>query len=467
MVRTCWIILLICCPLAFAIPAAAVEPLSLTWSTILGGSEADYAHEVQQTSDGGYIVAGYTLSNDGDVGRNHGLEDIWVVKLDGAGKPVWNATLGGSDRDFAYAVQQTSDGGYVVAGSTRSNDGDVGFNHGLEDSWVVKLDGAGRKVWNVTLGGSDYDFAYAVQQTSDGGYVVAGSTRSNDGDIGRNHGGFDSWVVKLDGAGKLVWNTTFGGSKDDYTHPVQQTSDGGYVVAGSTGSDDGDVGPNHSLGRYWILKLDGAGKLVWNTTFGGSRSEAPSAVQQTSDGGFIVAGFTGSNDGDVGFNHGLYDLWVVKLDGAGQKVWNATLGGSDLDGASAVQQTSDGGYVVAGSTRSNDGDVGFNHGLEDSWVVKLDGAGQKVWNVTLGGSKNDEATAVRQTSDGGYIVAGSTGSNDGDVRSNHGSADYYVVKLAGDGSTPVAGHSLPLVLVVAIIVGAVTLVYSRDKKRSQ
>ncbi len=426
-----WIALLTCCILPFVVPVAAVDPPGLAWNVTLGGSGSDSASAVQQTSDGGYFVAGKTRSSQsGDVGFNHGGDDVWVVKLDGAGQKVWSRTLGGSGSDSASAAQQTSDGGYILAGKTDSSDGDVGFNRGKSDFWVVKLDGAGTIVWSRTLGGSGSDSASAVQETSDGGYIVAGSTSSNDGDVTGNHGLTDYWVVKLDGIGTIVWSRTLGGSSVDAPHAMQQTSDGGYIVAGETLSNNGDVSFNHGYYDAWVVKLDGMGQKVWSRCLGGKGGDLARAVRQTSDGGYIVGGQTDSNDGDVGVNRGSIDCWVLKLDGAGQRVWSRSLGGSGVETASGVQETTDGGYIVAGYTSSNDGDVGFYHGAYDCWVLKLDGTGANAWNTTLGGSGFDAAYAVQQTSDGGYIVGGTTqSSQSGDVGLNHGGDDVWVVKL--------------------------------------
>jgi PKD repeat protein len=431
--------------LALALPAAAVEPApTLAWATALGGVDGDAATSVSLTTDGGYIVTGETNSNHtGDVGFNHGIMDALVIKLDGAGQKVWNTTLGGDNYDGGLAIRQTTDGGYIVAGATYSNQtGDVGFNHGLTDAWVFKLDGAGQIAWSTVLGGNDSEGFTAIEQTSDGGYIAAGTTNSNrSDDVGVNHGDNDFWVVRLDGTGQKVWNTTLGGDGSDEANAVWQTSDGGYIVAGETESNQtGDVGFNHGSVDYWVVKLDDAGQKVWNTTLGGNKAEEEATVgRQTSDGGYVVAGKTYSNQSDdVGFNHGEVDCWVVKLDGSGRKVWNATLGGAGDDDANAVQQTMDGGYIVAGKTESDrTGDVGSNHGLTDFWVVRLDGAGQKVWNTTLGGTGIEEALSIQQTTGGGIVVAGYTTSNGtGDVGFTHGNFDYWVCRLGAGSPVP-------------------------------
>ncbi|HYV93822.1 MAG TPA: aryl-sulfate sulfotransferase [Chitinophagales bacterium] len=300
----------------------------------------------------------------------------------------WQKSLGGSANDYGNSIQQTTDGGYIVAGSTSSNDGDVSGNNGPGDFWVVKLDGSGSLIWQKCLGGSGGEQAYSIQQTTDGGFIVAGSTQSNDGNVSGNHTvvyapTVDYWVVKLDVDGNLIWQKCLGGFGDDRGQSVEQTSDGGYIVAGYSDSNDGDVSGNHGLEDYWIVKLDSDGNLVWQKALGGSSNEYLQSIQQTTDGGFIVAGRTASNDGDVSGNHGNDDYWIVRLDTAGEIVWQKCLGGSIDDGAHSIQQTIDGGFIVGGSSSSNDSDVTANHGGGDDWIVKLDIVGNIVWQKSL------------------------------------------------------------------------------------
>jgi len=172
---------------------------AILWQKCLGGTDYEDANSIQQTSDGGFIVAGGISSNDGDVSGNHGETDYWIVKLDGLGAIQWQKCLGGTDGEYALSIQQTSDQGFITAGYTNSNNGNVSGNHGTNDSWVVKLDGSGVIQWQKCLGGTNNDVAYSIQQTSDDGFIVAGYTNSIDGDVTGNHGGDDSWVVKLSG----------------------------------------------------------------------------------------------------------------------------------------------------------------------------------------------------------------------------------------------------------------------------
>lgn len=408
----------------------------ITWQKCLGGSENEsianfpYA-SIQQTTDGGYIVAGYTESNDGNVSGNKGNTDIWVVRLDGTGNILWQRCLGGSGYEFGASIVQTTDGGFVLAGITTSTDGDVSGNQYGAAVWIVKLDGTGNILWQRCLGGSSIDWPYSIQQTADGGYIVAGYTESNDGDVSGNHGGKDAWVVKLDGSGNKVWQRCLGGSGTDMAYSIQQTADGGYIVAGGTDSNNGDVSGNHGGADAWVVKLDGAGNKVWQRCFGGSDVDIAFSIRQTTDGGYIFAGGTNSNNGDVsGYHGGDGDIWVVKLDSAGNKLWQRCLGGSGIElWLSSVEQTSDGGYVVIGTTGSNDGNVSGNKGLWDVWVVKLNSTGSLVWQKCLGGTSVDYGFSIQQTFDGGYVLAGLTASNDGDVSGNHGGIDIWVAKL--------------------------------------
>ena len=405
---------------------------NIVWETNLGGSDYDRAQSILQTADGGYIIAGVSRSIDGDVGGNNGQRDYWIVKLNLSGTLIWETNLGGSNDDWAYSIQQTIDGGYIVAGESNSNSGDVGGNNGGSDYWIVKLDASGSLIWENNLGGSDNDLAYSIQQTTDGGYIVTGKSNSNDGDVGENNGGYDYWIVKLDASGTLIWETSLGGSDNDLANSIQQTTDGGYIIAGWSDSINGDVGGNNGGFDYWIVKLDASGTLVWETNLGGSNDDFAFSIQQTIDGGYIVTGVSNSNNGNVGGNNGGSDFWTVKLDASGTLVWETNLGGSYFDDAHSIQQTSDYGYIVTGNTFSNDGDVGGNNGSFDYWIVKLDANGILVWETNLGGSDGDWPTSIQQTSDGGYIVAGGSTSNDGDIGNNHGGYDYWIVKLDSD-----------------------------------
>ena len=305
----------------------------------------------------------------------------------------WQKTLGGSGFDAAYSIQQTRDGGYIIAGYTESNDGNVTGNHGGSDYWIVKLDSNENIIWQKTLGGSDDDRAYSIQQTKDGGYVVAGYSSSNDGDVKSENQAY-CWIVKLDQNGNIIWQNKIGDLI--YGQSIKQTTDGGYIIVGDSPTND-----------FGIVKLDSNGNVSWQKSFGGKSRGAAYSVQQTTDGGYVVAGYTYSNDISFTNNQGSADYWIVKLDASGNMIWQKTFGGADSEHAYNIQQTADGGYIVAGETWSADGND--FHRIINYWIIKLDINGNIIWQKTLGGSGYDEAYSIKQTRDGGYIIAGYTG----------------------------------------------------------
>lgn len=407
------------------------------WQKSFGGTVGETANSVLQTADGGYAFAGYTKSKDGDVTVSQGNTDYWVVKMDASGNMQWQKSLGGSDHDAQWDFQLTNDGGFVIAGQSKSNDGDLLQNKGEEDYWIVRLSADGSIIWQRSFGGSGEDEAYSIQQTIDGGFIVAGYSASDDGDVSGNHGEVDYWILRLNGDGNLIWQKCFGGSEEDEAYSVQETADGGYVIVGESESTDGDVTGNHGEGDYWIIRLDINGYLLWQRSYGGSSVDYAKMVKRTSDNGFIIAGWSASTDGLVSNNKGNTDYWIVKVDEEGVLQWEKCFGGSDYDFAHAVSQTADGGFIVAGYTHSTDGDVTGNQGGTDYWLLKLDDAGNLSWQKALGGSSFDQAYSVQQSTDGGYILAGLSFSNDGDVSGNHTTPngttqDCWIVKMSAD-----------------------------------
>ncbi len=405
-------------------------PPVLEWQVPCGGNCWDAGVDILSASDGGIIAVGNSRSDDGDVCGNHGDSDLWVIHVSVDGSLLWQRCLGGSGDDYAAGVTETADGGYVVAGTTWSCDGDVCGNHGSSDLWVVKLDASGSTVWQRCLGGNGIDSGSAVRQSQDGGYVIVGSTLSDDGDVCGNHGSSDLWVVKLDGGGSPLWQTCLGGSDYDEGWSIAETADSGYVVAGSTFSTDGDVCGNHGTSDLWVVKLDASGSTVWQRCCGGSGGDYGYGICRTDDGGHVAVGMTNSHDDDVSGNHGAWDAWVVKVDADGVFLWQTCLGGSDVDAARGVRQVADGSYVVIGDTYSHDGDVSGNHGGCDLWVVGLDDARNLLWQRCCGGSGDDSGFAVQVGEDERYTLVGATGSDDGDVSGYHGGSDLWMVRLA-------------------------------------
>ena len=418
--------------LLFSMAMAHAQSPGIYGEKTVGGTGNDFANSVVQTNDGGFVVAGVTYSTDGDVTGQHGSGDFWVVKLSSQGILQWQNALGGPATDFGWEIEKTADGGFVVVGFAAANGGDVTGNHGNADVWVTKLNANGLLQWQKSLGGSESDRGFSIQQTTDGGYIVAGHTRSNDGDVLGNHGGEDFWIVKLSSSGSIQWEKSLGGTLDESAFGVIQSSDGGYIAVGTTFSNNGNVTGNHGSGDFWVVKMSDSGNLLWQRTYGGSNHDSANSIRQTSDGGYIVAGFTLSNDGDVSSNNGIYDFWVIKIEQNGTLQWQKTFGGSNSDYVHDIQLTPDGGFVVTGETESNNGDVSGNHGLTDHWMARLNSVGELQWQKTLGGSDEEFGGVVQVTSDNGFVMAGTTYSSDGDVSQNSGNGDFWVVKLEQD-----------------------------------
>ncbi|MBI5915351.1 MAG: gliding motility-associated C-terminal domain-containing protein [Bacteroidetes bacterium] len=407
------------------------ECVFIDWSKHYGGSKSDGANDMQRTADGGFILAGYARSQDQDLTQNFGEADYWVVKLDSLGELEWQRNYGGSDNDIASAVLQTPDGGYIVAGGSVSFDGQVTGNHGVEDVWMLRIDPVGNIVWKKTYGGSQNDRAESIQPTADGGYIVAGYSQSDDGDLTENEGDFDYWVFKINATGALQWQRNLGGSLADYAFDAVQTSDGGFLVAGSSFSNDGDVGGNAGFYDYWIVKLDVAGNFVWEKNFGGVGEERAYGIALTPTGA-VIAGTSNSASGNLPANNGSYDYWAMKISPTGGLVWSRNLGGSTEDRAFAITPTSTGGVLVGGLSASSNFDVGGNHGSRDAWLVNLDENGQTIWEKNFGGSLDDRFFALLELAGGGYACAGYSTSNDIDLDGNNGEQDLWVVRLSPD-----------------------------------
>jgi len=368
--------------------AAAQEPGMEEFNETYGGSDKEFARSVIQTSDGGYALAGFTESFGPGTGA------AWLIKTDENGNEQLNRTYGGSGFDSLSSVIQTSDGGYALAGQTES------FGSGSSDVWLVKTDRFGNEEFNVTFGGAGRDSLLSMVQTSGGGYALAGETESF------GSGDDDAWLIKTDENGDEEFNETYGGPNGETALSVIQTSDGGYALGGDTGS----FGPGTLAA--WLVKTDSNGNEQFNETFGGSEIDQAFSVVQTSDGAYALGGDTGS------FGSGDDDAWLVKTDENGNEEFNETYGGPNGEMFTSSLQTPEGGYALAGGTDS------FGSGLGDGWLVKTDENGNEEFNETYGGSNSDSLSSLARTSDGGFALAGNTASF------GSGSFDGWLIKVS-------------------------------------
>jgi hypothetical protein len=375
---------------------------TMQWQKSLGGTGDERANSMAKTADGGFIVAGETNSTNGDVIGNNGGKKGWVIKFNNFGTIEWQKLV----NNEIHAIIQTSDGGYALACNNSSSY--LGY-------LIIKLNNIGTIEWQKTVQTNTImTFHYltiSITQTIEGEYVVAGF--SNNRGLGDVNSKDDFFVFKLSNDGStLLWQKTYGGSDHDRAYAMAKASDGGYFITGRSFSNDGDVSGN--AGDFgWVLKISSNGNIQWQRKLNGDFGQA---ISSTSDGGCIAA-TTGA------------DIKVFKLNNSGVVEWQKNLGGTEGEFSGSIIQTPDGGYIVAGSTASNDGDVTGNHGGSDAWIVKLESNSTIEWQKTFGGSSNDFAHSVIQPSDGGYIFAGFTQSNNGDVSGNHGGSDFWVVKF--------------------------------------
>lgn len=395
---------------------------SIEWERSYGGSKNDRGYCIEQTSDGGYIIAGSTRSDDGDITNNLGNFDVWVVKIDLNGEIVWENTYGGPNPEEALSIKQTRDGGYILAGSYSIPD----TNRYVYtfDCLVMKLDSTGKLEWQRVYGGAENDVARGIEIYPDGSYLVLAQSNSFDGDVTGHQGFGDIWLFKLDTDGMMVWNRCYGGPLNDNGFDINRVSDG-FIIVGSTESIDGDIFSNDG-NDAWVLKIDDAGSVVWETAVGKVYTDRSHffAVYQTKDGGVIAGGGSSSND-SLGLPH-QYKHFVVKLDAQGAIIWHNTYNMKAYGGSIySILETVNGGILMVGK-----GVTENTYGANDYLVRMLNEDGELQWEMNFGGSRDDAGKKIIQTNDGGFVIAGTSESSDNDVSVNRGLTDIWVVKLS-------------------------------------
>lgn len=426
---------------------------AIGWQNTIGGYNDDYLNFVEQTTDGGYILGGDSNSGaNGDKTESRigvGGADYWVVKLDSFGAIEWQNTIGGTSTEALKAVFQTTDGGFIIGGYSQSGiSGDkTEVNIGGYDYWIVKLDALGNIQWQNTIGGNSNDKLNCIIQTDDDGYLMGGESQSNiSGDKTENSkGGDDYWVVKTNSLGSIEWQNTFGGVDYDGLFSIDKTADGGFILGGySLSGISGDKTENNIGGSYdyWILKIDNTGNILWQNDIGGNASDKLKKVYLTIDNGFILGGTSSSGiSGDKSEVSHSDDYWVVKTDANGNILWQNTISGVAGDVFYDIVQAPDGSFIVGGSSSSvagydkSESRIGAGS-LNDYWIVKLNNLGNILWENTIGGDKADDFRSLTNTIDGGCIVGGSSLSNifadKTEANWNTSTNDWWAVKINSD-----------------------------------
>jgi len=438
----------------------AQNPLIKQWDKRFGGSSRDRVSTIYQTSDGGFLVGGSSTSDSsGDKTQNCWglLEDYWIVKTDSLGNKLWDKRFGGTDYDILNSIQQTSDSGYILGGHSWSGiSGDKtepNWNAVFQapDFWVVKTDSLGIKQWDKRYGGDRWDWEGKVYQTNDGGYIIGGFTNSPiSGDITQSNWDaslqtYDYWIIKVSSSGAKQWDKRFGGNDDDQLTSIQQTSDGGYILGGSSLSDSSGTKTQNTRGYYdyWIVKINGGGVQQWDKRFGGSGGDFLSSLQQTKDGGYILGGKSNSGiSGDKtqpnwGTSSNTSDYWIVKTDSLGNKEWDKRFGGTGDESVFAnISQTIDSGYLLGGTSYSPlSGDkTETNLGDKQTWVVKTDSLGNKQWDKTMFAlytAWDDEPGLAIQTKEGCYMMGNFILKGIGGYKTQPawGGDDYWIIKF--------------------------------------
>ena len=344
------------------------------WRKTYGGSHIDEPYSVVALADGGCIVVGCSRSLNHDVQNNHGGDnDGWLIRLGPTGNILWQRAYGGSGRDELYNIVPTSDGGYLLTGMTNSTDGDVQTNYGGNDIWVVKTDSLGQIIWESSYGGTQNDVANRSFEDSEGNFIVVGESSSDNWQVPGNYGQTDLLVMKLSPEGFIIWSLSFGGSGAEFGTLAAEAPDG-YFVGGSSGSIDGDFSglATHYV-DYWLLKLGYDGSLIWQKTIGGSSSERAFDMLALEDGGCAIVGFTNSTDDDFTGNDGNVDIGLVRLSSEGELLWQKTFGGTKTECGYAIARTPDHGIILSGLAESTNGDLSgiTNRGYYDFWILKL------------------------------------------------------------------------------------------------
>lgn len=412
---------------------------TLNHVTLLGGSDEEVAREIIKLRQGGFAVVGSTKSTDGDFSdRTTNDWDLFLIKINSDGEILWKKTYGGSGDDFGFSLRETPEGGFVLLGYSNSQDGDVPPTQGYHDNWIIKIDAGGEPIWKKSFGYSGHDHSYNVIATQDGGYFFNGFldvTASNGlGNSGKSlkasrHGVGEFWCHKLDAEGNIQWQRYFGGTNNDRSYDAIQTREGNFLVVGTSESDDVDV--KNPKGSYdvWAVMVSPLGDMIWENSYGGSLVDEASRVIQDSYGYYRIIGNTHSNDQDIVDPKGASDAWQITLDSYGKMIGSYNFGGSQFDKGTAMCEWQWGSIFLTGYSRSSDGDFNKNNGENDIFLMYFPSDGTEKKIINLGGEGEDFAHDLLVHSDGSLFIVGQSFSQNPPFEKNKGNGDILVARL--------------------------------------
>ena len=401
-----------------------------------GGSDEEVAREIIELQDGGFGIVGSTKSTDGDFSNRMGNDwDLFLIKIDEQGEVTWKKTYGGSADDFGFSLVESPEGGFVLVGYSNSQDGDVPTTKGYHDNWIIRVDAAGAVVWKKSFGYSGHDHAYNVIPTLDGGYFFNGFldvTASNgEGNSGKpskakRHGVGEFWCHKIDANGNIQWQRYFGGTNNDRSYDAIQTREGNFLIVGTTESNDVDV--KNPKGSYdvWVVMVSPFGDMIWENSYGGSLVDEASRVIEDSYGNYRIIGNTHSEDMDVIDSRGSSDVWQIIIDKSGRLIDSYNFGGSEFDRGTSITKGPLGSTFITGYSRSLDGDMYINKGENDIFLMYVPDDGSELKTMILGEEGQDFAYDVLVRRDGGVMLVGQTFSKNPPFDQNKGKSDILL-----------------------------------------
>ncbi|MGB1241833.1 MAG: T9SS type A sorting domain-containing protein [Chitinophagales bacterium] len=410
--------------------------VNILWEQNYGGSKGEHFNNIKRTIDGGYIVIGHSESGDMDLNGNFGERDIWLVKIDSLGEMEWSKNYGGSRWDPAYDVIPLENG-YLIGARSESNDFQVPMIQGSFDIWLLRVDLQGEIIWSKTYGSTGFEGISKIIPTESNGFLVTGYTNTPSGDVTTVYGENDIWIFEIDSLGNLLWEKNMGGSKSEHWSDFERAANGEYFFCTYSESNDFDFLSNSNSYDAWIGRMNNNGHIIWTQNLYSAEGsfDMANAIEQTLDGGYILVGATSfTNNGNTTLvNKGGFDYWVVKTDSIGQMMWQKNYGGTSNEYANSVVLLDNGGYLVSGISYSQDGDITDSKGSQDIWIIQLDSSGELVWEYSIGGGDVDGAT-LKQVDTASFLLVGFSNSDTGDIENNYGQSDGWIALLNIDTS---------------------------------